>query len=442
MKNTIQNCKRLLLVASLCAAAACGDDEGGGDTLDSGALDAATPDSGLPANIDGSIVPALDGAVVGPPVVPPTGTPAKYAVVTQVASGEETSSYVSVVDTLGTQKVSLDSAIQVLGRALAANEPGSGFVFVSTGGAPELTKYKLGQNNKLDKVGSISFQDKGVQSIGEYAGQLQILSATKAYYFDTRTAQVIVWDPTALTVKSTIDLKSLIIADATLTFTSTLAVRDGSRILIPAGWRSSNNQKVISEAAVVVLDTTTDTVNIVRDTRCGYVRDAVKAADGKVYLATEAWGSSVFRLNPDFAPKPCLLRLKADLSGFDEAYYKELNSFANAPTGSLMQSKDGKVYTRVLDEAKAGIGPMTSARALASLPVWKWAEVTLGDAPTVTLVADAPYSTGSLIVFDTRDRRFLAEIKEQGTDLLDLTIGIGAVAISTTGYTFAAVQLQ
>lgn len=440
MMNTTQKWKLLLCAAAVSMAGACSDDEDGdkGGTLDSGVLDGAvvTPDGGGPP-ADGSL-----GSGDGSAPVTPTGS--KYAVVTQVSvSGDQTTSYVSVVDSLSNGvKVSLDGATQVNGRALAANEAGSGVVFVSTGGAPELTRYELRDGNKLEATGKISFQDRGVQSIGEYATQLQFVSPTKAYYFDTRTAQIIVWNPMALTVTSAIDIKSLTLPDATLTFTSALAIRRGTQIVLPAGWRSGNNQRVIKQASVVVLDTATDTAKVLTDTRCGYVRDGVEGADGHVYVATEAWGSSVYRLNTELAPAPCLLRLKQDLSGYDESYYKELNSLAGAPTGSLVKSIDGKVYTRVLDEAAAGINAMTSARALASLPVWKWAEISLGDAPTVSVVAGAPISTGSLIVLDARDKRFIAEIKTAGTDLVEITQGIGGVAAQTSGLTFSAVLLK
>lgn len=436
MTGSTRDWKFLLCAASLCALTACGDDEEdqGTGTLDAGAtsglLDASTP---APTTTG-------DGGVVSQPA-PADG--ARYAVVTQVsASGDQATSYVSVTRSLSSATpVSLEGSTQVLGRALAANEVGSGTVFVSTGG-PELTKYVLDAQDKLQPAGKVSFQQFGVGTIGEYASQLQFVSSTKAYYFDTRTAQIIVWNPTDLTPTRAIDLKDLRLPDATLTFSSTLPVKRAAKIVLAAGWRSTNNQRVIKQAAVVVLDTATDTATVLKDERCGYVRDAVEAADGRVYLATEAWGSSVHRLNPEFAPAPCLLRLDAALSAFDPAYSKELNAIGGGVTGSLTQSRDGKVYTRVLDEAAAKIGPMTSARALASLPVWSWAEVTLGDTPTATKVPGAPLGTGSLIVLDTRDQRFVAEIKQAGTDLIDLTRGVGGVSISTPGLTFSAAQLR
>lgn len=375
---------------------------------------------------------------------PNTGTDApgesRYAVVTQVAAGGAMpTSYVSITPTLASSTpLSLDGALSVAGRSLVANLPGSGSFFVSNGAA-ELVKYTLDAADKPVEAGKIGFP--GASSIGEYASQLQVVSDTKAYYFDTRTAQIFVWNPSTLAVVKTIPLAGLQVADATLTFSSTLPVKRAGKIALAAGWRSSNNQRVIKQVALVVLDTASDTATILRDDRCGYVRDAVEASDGRVYLATEAWGSAVHRLNAEFAPAPCLLRTDAALTAIDATFYKELNVIGGGVTGSLTASLDGKVYTRVLDEAAAGINVMTSARALASMPVWSWAELTLGDEPKATKVG-AALGTGSMIVLETKDKRFVAEVKMAGTDLIDLTKGIGGVASSTMGNTFSLVQVR
>ena len=409
--------KTFLIAGTLCALTACAGDDGA----------------------DGS----APGPAHGPEAGATTGRGPRFAVVTQVAaSGSMPMSFVSMTDTLSSpEPVSTSDALSIAGRALVANEPGSGSFFVSSGTGGELTKYTLDPAGKPASAGTISFP--GAAQIGEYASQLQFVSATKAYYFDTRTAQIFVFNPSTLAAPTAIALPGLQVADAILTFSSTLPVRRGSKIALAAGWRSSNNQRVIPKTALVVLDTSNDTAAVLFGSdRCGYVRDAVEGSDGRVYIATEAWGSSVHRLAPDNAPPPCLMRTNSELTAFDAAYVKDLNAITSGVTGSLTQSRDGKVYTRVLDEDAATITPMTVARALASLPVWSWWELQLGDSPTASKVAGAPLGTGSLIVFDTRDKRYAAEIGATGTGLLDLTTGVGPVSISTSGFTFSAVQVR
>jgi hypothetical protein len=432
--NKTTNLLSALLLSLL--ASACGDDdESDPSPLDGGLLDASL-EASIPNQPDGGA--PLDGGQQTTP------QPARFALVTQlVPMGDQATSYLTQSDSLeGEKQVGLEGAPQVLGRALGAGEPGSGVLFVGSGSSPEIARYELQADNSLKRINSVSLQSKGVAGIGEYAAQIQIVSSTKAYYFDSRTAQIVVWNPTTLTVTSSIDVKELTLADALLTFTSTLPIKQGSLLVMPVGWRSSNNQKVVKQAAVIVVDSSNDSARILKDERCGYVRDAAKGADGRVYLATEAWGSAVHRVNAANAPEPCLLRLQADLSAFDASYYQSLNALAGGAAGTLVQARSGKAYVRVLDEAAANVNAMSVPRALASQPVWNWAEITLGDTPTVTRVPGAQLGAGSLIVLDMKERRFVAEVANDGSKLRDLTSEVGGIAATTTGLTFSAVQLR
>jgi hypothetical protein len=193
---------------------------------------------------------------------------------------------------------------------------------------------------------------------------------------------------------------------------------------------------------LIVIDTTADTARVITDERCGYVRDAAEAPDGRIYIATEAFATAVHRVNAANAPAPCLLRTLPDLSAFDATFHKELNALSGAPAGSLVRTLSGRTFIRVLDEATANVAATTVPRALASMPAWGWAEITLGDNPVVTRVPGAPLGTGSLILFDTKDRRFLAEVANSGTKIRDLTNDVGEVTITTNGLTFSGVQLR
>lgn len=428
--NLRNGCTLALCTLALLSGACADDDDGtSGGMMDGGLIDAATP----PAQ------PPGDGATP-----PPAPSSERFSLVTQlVPSADQATSYLALTDTLASaQPVKLDGAPQVLGRALAAGIPGSGVMFVGSGASPEIARYELQADGSLKRAASVSLQTKGVAGIGEYAAQLQIISNEKAYYFDSRTAQVVVWNPSTMTVGNAIDLRALTMPDALLTFTSTQPVRRGTQLVMPVGWRSSNNQRVIQKAGVVVIDTSTDTARVLTDDRCGYVRDAAEAADGRIYLATEAFATAVHRVNAANAPAPCLLRLQADLSAYDATFHKELNALSGAPAGSLVRTLSGRTFIRVLDEATANVSAMTVPRALASMPAWGWAEITLSDSPVVTRVAGAPLGTGSLIVFDTKDRRLLAEVANDGTKIRDLSNGVGEITITTSGLTFSGVQLR
>jgi hypothetical protein len=438
------NLKVLLCAAALCAFSAC-DDDGDDDVT-------TQPDGGQPdasTRLDASV--GIDSAVsdAGDGGKQTAGDP-RYAVVTQVSvSGGMSTSYISVVNSLtsGTP-IAMDGARQVSGRALAANEVGSGTLFVSTGGA-ELTKFTLNAANELVEAGKISFQPQGVQSIGEYASQLQFVSATKAYYFDTRTSQVIVFNPTTLAFTKAIPLPGLLVANTTLTFSSALPARKDGKLAFAAGWRAGMPPalSVVPRVALIVLDTNADTASIVEFAGvdafpCGYVRDVVEGPEGRIYLATEAWGSAQHKVAPTTAPKPCLLRTNTAWTEFDATFTKELNAIGGGVTGSLTKSRDGKVYTRVLDEVAAGDISMTPARVLSSQAAWAWAELTLGDNPTATKVSGAALGGGSLVIFDLLDKRYASDVQDTTSNLIDISNGIVGTTASTAGLTFSIAQLR
>jgi hypothetical protein len=409
----------LLATIAALGIAACGDDDG------SSQPDAAP---GADAAVDGSAPPA--------PL---------YAVTTQVIAteGGNNQSYVVVTDTLDGAVLALDEAVEVAGRALGVGATGGGAVFVAGDAGPTVTRYDLQADGTLDEGATVSFLGKGVSAITEYGGQFQFVSATKAYYFDGATAQVIVWNPSEMTVTGSVALTDLVIAGATLTFTAA-PLQIGGDVITFAGWRRGAAE-VPSQAGVVVVDGATDEVTVVTDTRCGYVRDGALAADGKIYMATEAFGAAVHRVNNANAPAPCLLRFDPATATFDAGFQVALSTlFDGATAGSLIRGAEGSVYLRVLDETLAPVDGTTNARVLASTTAWKWARLTLGDAPTATMLDVAP-SGGSVVAVPVGDRQLVSVFQGRAaTTLLDITAdGPGATAAATTtGLVFSAVQLR
>lgn len=372
------------------------------------------------------------------------GSGPMYAVTTQVfgASAAETQSYILVTSTLDTTTpLSLDSGIEIPGRAIGAGLEDGGSVFVASDAAPTVTRYDVQGDGSLTAGATISFHGKGLATIGEYGGQFQFVSETKAYFFDGPTAQAVIWNPKDMTVTGSIPLDGLVLADSTLTF-SAAPIRRGDSVITFAGWRKG--PEVPSQAAVVIVDTKTDKATIVTDTRCGYLRDGVEAADGKIYLATEAYGSAVHRLNSANAKAPCMLRFDPATSQFDAAFQVELNTlFGGDTAGTLVRGPDDKPYLRVLDEGAFQIMPDTHPRVLASAPTWKWASVTLGDAPTAKVLDAAP-SNGSVIPARLGDRSFVLLFQgQESTRFLELGAeGPGSVTLNAPGLVFSTVKIR
>ena len=418
---------------------ACGDDS---TVVDAG-LDVSTDVSADTSADVGTDVTLDSETDAGEDVVTTEST---YAFVSQVfGAGGTATSYIALSDTLDSSDVvALDDAVEIAGRALGTAYGRA--LFVGTGDAGTLTRYDLQDDGTLTEGATVSFAGAGVSAIGEYQEQIQVVSETKAYYFDGRTAQMIIWNPSDMTMTSTVSLGDLILEDAITVF-ATNAHWAGDTLYFPVGWRSSDNARILPTAAMLVIDSTDDSVEIAMDEgRGGYIRTVVDGGDGYLYLATEAYGSAVYRINEDNAPAPCLLRFSVADGAFDETYHVELASIldgANAgtltPTGT-----PGDAWIRVFDEEAFSVEVDTNPRVLASTPAWGWARVSLGDEPSATLDSSIAIGTGSAFLIRFGDAPYLVEFASDRStsSFRPVSTMIPDATLSVTGVVFSAAELR
>lgn len=376
---------------------------------------------------------------------PTAPTTPLYAVVTQVSTSDDPQSYIVVTDKVDqTESLNLTTAIEINGRALGSGVPKSGSLYVSSSEGADVSRYALTTDGKLEKKETVSFSGKGVTSIGEYQGQFQFVSSTKAYYFDGRTAQAIVWNPTDMTVTGSIPLGDVTIANAITTF-ATAPIRLEGQVLMPIGWRPSAGIGITKQAGLVVVNTANDTAKVIKDDRCGYVRDGVVGPDGLVYLATEAYGAAVYRMVGGETPVPCLLRYDPKTQAFDPTFFRDLSSLTGgAATGSLLAGPQGTAYLRVLDETSYTVVPGTHPRAVASAQAWRFWQLNLTNF-TAALVDTLPASTGSTFLYDVADGRTLfTEFTNSSTttNFRELSGHKGQVTMTTQGLSFSFLQLR
>ncbi|RKH22153.1 MxcI protein [Corallococcus praedator] len=365
-----------------------------------------------------------------------------YAITTQLLVEDPVESYV-VVTTQAEQtaSLSLDNAIKVSGRALGVGIPKSGSLYVVSDESPVVTRYRLNSAGSLEQAGTVSFETRGVTSLGEYQANFQFISETKAYFFDGATAQVVIWNPTAMTVTGTIPLAALVIPDTVLAFSGAV-VHVGSQLIMPVGWRPVSGVGITKKAGVVSIDTATDAATIATDDRCGYTHDAALGLDGKVYVATEAYGAAVYRVAPD-APEPCLLKFDPQTRAFDATFYRSLADLVGGGTaGALIPGAPGTAYVRVLDENIAPVTEGTHPRTMASGTGWQWWELKL-DTLTATRKTDFPSTSGSVFLFESENQTLYTEF---GAGAASTTLHVlgenGKPTLTTQGLSFSFVQLR
>ena len=371
---------------------------------------------------------------------------ALFAIGAQVLTADNPVTYVLLSESFTELPPVEDAALEVPGRALVFGTPTlPGALFVANNGSPEVTKYTMTGDGELSEEATLSMAGEGVTAIGEYQTNMHFLSADKAYYFDGGAGQVVIWNPSEMTVLGAIALPGLLMEGSVLSFSSVPAVQSGDHLVMPAGYRAADGLSVPAVTGAVIIDTSDDSATVVSDDRCGYVRDAVLGDDGMIYLATEVWAAAVHRISADAAPAPCLLRIDPETEDYDADFYIDLGTLADGATlGSLLALPDGTVLTRVLQEDEVTIDETTNARALAGMRTWGFATVTLGDEPEVAPIADSPLILGSflpLVAGDTIyqphfDMRSVTELYPLGAE------GAGTGTMAHPGLIFSAVQLQ
>lgn len=382
------------------------------------------------------------GQVGGARGASPEDESSVYALTTQVFGELEDNSYVLLTERLSADtELSLDDAvIEIAGRALATGPENGGVLFVAGELGPTITRYDLTDAGKLAGGSTVSFLGRGVTSFGEYGGQFQYISEEKAYWFDGPTAQIVVWNPTTMKVTGALPLTSLAAENQVLSFTAA-PVRDGNKLYSFVAWREG--LAITSRSAVVVVDTESDAVEIVEDDRCGYARDGV-LSDGKLYVATEAFGSAAHYLD-DTNPAPCLLRFDTATATFDADFMVTLSSlFDGSPAGSLVVGPDNQAFLRVLDTGSIPEG-VTNPRVLAGVAAWDWYQLTPGDEPSVSKVKGASLAGGSVLPFTLGSRSFAPLfIDGEETQFLELTTDGPAKgkALTIPGLVFSAAKLR
>lgn len=368
-----------------------------------------------------------------------TQTAPLYAISTFVNTGGTQQSYLVFTESLTTeQHLDVANAIELAGASTLAVGPiGGKAIFVTGDATASLTRHDLNDDGTLTAGATVAFDGQGVTGqLGAYSAQYVFVNETKAYYFDARSMKAVIWNPTAMTVTGSIDLSGdLTLAGHSIQYSGSHAVRDGNYLFYGVGWLTADRLGVAPQSGMIVIDTTTDTATVVKDTRCGWARDGVKGADGKIYVGTEAFGAAAFKLDATKAGAPCMIRFDTSTRTWDSLLV-EFDAVVNPGTagdvaGMLVPGANGKAYVRVLD---ATLGAGTAPIALSTSQAWKLWEITLGDAPTATEVAGATATSGRSVLQDTGD--FIIVPDYLGTDArtgLRLMTGDGTAKTTVEG---------
>lgn len=322
-----------------------------------------------------------------------------YVVGYYVTVQDEYIGYLSVTDDLSADGgVDISQAVEFPGDMSYAS-PGNGVIYVGRGSAPVIERWVLNDENRLEKDGEVGLAQYGIASGLGGRDPFHFLAEDRAYFIDAKTRQVVVWNPQTMKTIEAFSLDGL--AEGDLFPSVTFAYRDGDRVLLSARYyRPDDSAALLTRVAII--DTLTDEVEYVDDTRCGNV--AFKAVDGErnLYLASHPAQAAVVEagIAGDPAAASCIIRIKAGEKEFDSDYYVDLSDVAGGPAGGLMQGSGDEAF--VLKYVGAPLTLDNSAKAHTRAD-WEVNRLTLGEeAATIQAVEGLEPQSAYGLAFSTR----------------------------------------
>lgn len=376
----------LPLFTMILLLAACEDDLTPGATFDA-APQADTLQSPTNDALAGEAMASGDAGVaeVGAPETPPL-----YLVHTAVQDMTGRTNHFSLVSSLNEAKrLDYTQSLALPGRARLYAASGIGFFALADGEAPTITRYEIGADNSFKKGQQMSLQQLGVKNMGAQA--VLFISPTKAYYKDADEGQVIVWDPSTMTITKTLPLPADVItgpAEHLLGF-SQWASRPGEAYFA-VGFTTKTYDRVAPHTTLVRIDTTTDSLVATKDTRCRGLNKTGQVA-GALYFFSDVINGFGHAVYPnDGGQADCFLRVAPGQSTFDPTF---VGSVAGAFPGKFATvvalSPQGRAWVQAVDGA---VAPNTAGSTYLEWYAkgWTWSHLDLDSPTQATPIAGDP----------------------------------------------------
>jgi len=297
--------------------------------------------------------------------------------------------YVNLVSSIDTGTLDRARGIELTGGGFLSGTPSMpSSIFAASAENPTVTRYDIAADGvTLTKGPTLSFAGQGLTEAPRYQANMIFASPQKAYAFDVRSAQVIVWNPTEMTITRVIPVEGL-----TRTGFNTLdsfgsVVRDGVAA-IPTSWSNFAAAQASSESAVTLIDTRTDTVTVQTLTDCGGLRAAYLTAGGDVVVSGSSGAHvTLHRVRSSPATEPCVLRLGPGPLDFRSAVRAKSSSLAGGRVVADVTPAGDQLVFQAFDESLFPVTATTTSGDIFGAPAWPFAK-----APQSAVGASAEYT--------------------------------------------------
>lgn len=339
------------------------------------------------------------------------------------------------------------TSLELPGRARLYAAAATDTLIIGDGESLTLQRYTLSASGELRPEGPrLSLQSQGVTSLGAQA--MAFVSPTKAYYKDSAQAQVLVIDPSAMTVERVLPLPAELIREGYVMNLSDWAVREGEAYFA-VGWTTDVYDRALEGSVLVRLDTESDALTTSADARCRELSTAANL-DGTLYFFSgviNAFGHAVY---PDDAgQQDCILRVLPGERTFDPSVVGTLSAALPEQSGAMAVTltDDGVVWANVADLMLANTAPGTTYNEWYETG-WSWWSMkldvaSLGTEGPATRVDQAPGAfSSSALSFGSAFIISQAADDYSLTTLVDLSRGTPAPGLAYPGFTLDIVRVR
>jgi hypothetical protein len=337
---------------------------------------------------------------------------ALYSVGSIVQGPTSRTLYVQTIKTLD-KDLTNESAMEVSGNSRHWAYGGS--VYIGMAEEPTVIKYTPDAAGKLQEVARVSFQAYGLANIP--AG-IAFVDKNKAYLMAEAQYSVVVWDPTTMEIKSSIDLTALKRANYNVELWSATVGAD--KVYVPLRYVNFTAGDIAKQVGVVILDTKTDTVTAtLNDERCHGASQPAITDDGTVYVLADgrSYTAQVYaRSASKPIPKNCVLRILPGQTTFDPSYFVEVPSIAGGKdvATALWYVSGGVGYAKMFYEDQVKPEMNTTGFAFWSNPIFKLWKFSLGSPLEAREVQGAPFSYVAFGGATIDGRLYIGEASDNG----------------------------
>jgi hypothetical protein len=291
-----------------------------------------------------------------------------YALATFVFDDTNTSTYLTLLDSLGEQEdIDLSKAREFPGWA----NPGAfgGHLFISSSEAPELTRYSVSSSGTLEGGETVSFANFTSDSAPMFAN----------FFIDEDTALItldqttrVLWDPDALAIRGEATSPPVDLTRDGMSVAS-YAYRDAVRPdgVFQSYYWNEDNYAFHPTSQIAVYDREDASLKKLIDAPCPALYFASADEEGNLYFSS--LGDIIaYQLLDESAPESCAVRVNAGETAIADGWPRSFAELTGGrPTGELSYLKDGFGILRVYHNERATIGPATEATELVVADNWR-----------------------------------------------------------------------